>query len=379
MSLLSAQPWILLPMALLMSVVCAALLVPLAQRVNLVDRPDIRKVHDAATPLVGGAAIYVALVISTVLSPIQVGLSDPFYLAVLAGGALLLLTGLIDDWRGLSPLARFLVQIGACLLLIRFTGVRLDDFGPLFTDERLNLGWCAIPITIFAAMGVINALNLCDGMDGLAGSIVCIAAAGMAMFSAIAGDTDMLWLLLLTMATVCGFLLLNARLPWNPVARIFLGDAGSLMLGFVLAWSFIRLGSGPERAFMPMTAVWLFAVPLLDTSTLIWMRWRSGRSAFAADQRHLHHAFLRAGFSMGETWIAITLLAVMLAGVGIVFEFSQVPAYLSFYGFMIFAFAYYFYLRHSWAAQSFLGRHFIHHDFQIEEKLHYGTKGAMHK
>jgi UDP-GlcNAc:undecaprenyl-phosphate GlcNAc-1-phosphate transferase len=118
---------------------------------------------------------------------------------------------------------------------------------------------------------------------------------------------------------------------------------------------------------MPMTAVWLVAVPLLDTSTLIWTRWREGRSAIIADQRHLHHAFLRAGFSAGQAWLAISLLAIALGAAGVGFELAGVPDYLSFYSFMAFAFTYYFYLRHSWAAQRFLGRHFIHHDFVIEE------------
>ncbi len=161
--------------------------------------------------------------------------------------------------------------------------------------------------------------------------------------------------------------MLNARLPWNARARVFLGDSGSLMLGLVLAWCLIKLGSGPERAFMPMTAVWLFAVPLLDTTTLIWRRWGEGRSAFSADQNHLHHAFLRAGFSVGAAWAGMMAFSLVLAGIGAAFEFSFLPDYFSFYTFMLIAFIYYFYMKHCWGAQRFLGRHFIHHDFTIEE------------
>ena len=115
-----------------------------------------------------------------------------------------------------------------------------------------------------------------------------------------------------------------------------------------------------------MTAVWFFAVPLLDTTSLIWRRWRAGRSAFAADQNHLHHAFLRAGFSVESTWAMITLAAVIFATIGIGFELSRLPEWVSFYSFMVVAFVYYFYLKHSWLSQKFLGRHFIHHDFSIE-------------
>jgi UDP-GlcNAc:undecaprenyl-phosphate GlcNAc-1-phosphate transferase len=120
---------------------------------------------------------------------------------------------------------------------------------------------------------------------------------------------------------------------------------------------------------MPMTAVWLFAIPLLDTATLIWRRWREGRSALHADQHHLHHVFLRAGYSVVSTWGLIVLFAVSMAGIGIVFEVSGLPGWVSFYAFMLVAFSYYFYLKHAWSAQKFLGRHFIHHDFEIDESV----------
>jgi len=345
----------------------ASVLIPLAVRFDWVDRPNARKVHETATPLTGGPAIFAALAIVANLAP-EVSLPvEPFLAFLLAGGFLLMMTGLVDDLRGLSPALRFVVQVVICLAIIELGGVRLDDFGRLFTGEVLQLGWLAIPITIFSAMGVINSFNLVDGMDGLSGAIFLVAASGMALFASWAGQTAIFWFLLIAMAAVLGFLLLNARFPWNSKARIFLGDSGSLVLGLILAWCFIRMGSGPNRAYMPMTAVWLVAVPLLDTSTQIRRRWAEGRSAFSADQNHLHHAFLRAGFSVGQTWVAITLFALLLAGIGIGFELSPLPDWLSFYAFMLVAFTYYFYMKHSWGSQRFLGRHFIHHDFEVDE------------
>jgi len=204
-------------------------------------------------------------------------------------------------------------------------------------------------------------------MDGLAGSIFLVAAAGMALFAGLSGQLQMLWLLLLAISAVLGFMLLNARFPWNPRARLFLGDSGSLMLGFFLAWCFIRLGNdheyGAVRAYMPMTAVWLFAVPLLDTTTQIWRRFRAGLSPFEADQEHLHHAFLRAGFSTGEAWVGITGLALAFGGIGVLIEISSLPEHLSFWLFIGVAFCYYFYMRHSWEKQRFLGRNFVYNDF----------------
>jgi UDP-GlcNAc:undecaprenyl-phosphate GlcNAc-1-phosphate transferase len=353
----------LLPLALLLTAALCLALIPLARRTDLVDHPGVRKVHETVTPLTGGPALLLVLVaLGAWWLP-----GDRLMQALLAGGLLMFAVGLLDDFRELSAAARFLVQMAACLVVIVWADVRLDDFGRLFWNDVLELGWLGGPLTIFAAMGVINSFNLIDGMDGLAGGIFLVAAAGMALFAGLAGQAQILQLLLLAMAAVAGFLLLNARSGWNERARIFLGDSGSMLLGFLLAWCFIALGNDRAytagRAFMPMTAVWLFAVPLLDTTTQIWRRWRAGVPVFGADQHHLHHAFLRAGYTTGETWSNITLLALVLAGVGVLLELLGAPDYVSFWVFLTFAYAYYFYMRRTWAQQRFLGRHFIYNDF----------------
>jgi UDP-GlcNAc:undecaprenyl-phosphate GlcNAc-1-phosphate transferase len=277
--------------------------------------------------------------------------------------------GLLDDFRDLPAAPRFLVQMAACLVVIVWADVRLDDFGRLLWNDVLELGWLSVPVTVFAALGVINSFNLIDGMDGLAGGIFLVAAAGMALFAGLAGQVQILQLLLLAMAAVAGFLLLNARSRWNARARIFMGDSGSMLLGFLLAWCFIALGNDRAylagRAFMPITAVWLFAVPLLDTTTQIWRRWRAGLPVFGADQHHLHHAFLRAGYTTGETWTNITLLALALAGAGVLLEISGAPDYLSFWLFLAFAVVYKVYMQRTWAQQRFLGRHFIYNERDV--------------
>lgn len=354
----------LLPLALLLTAALCLALSPLARRVGLVDHPGVRKVHEAVTPLTGGPALLLVLVaLGAWWLP-----GDRFMQALLAGGLLMFAVGLVDDWHDLSAAARFLVQMAACLVVIVWADVRLDDFGRLLWDDVLALGWVGGPLTIFAAMGVINSFNLIDGMDGLAGSIFLVAAAGMALFAGLAGQLQILSLLLLAMAAVAGFLLLNARSPWNARGRVFLGDSGSMLLGFLLAWCFIALGNDraytAERAFMPITAVWLFAVPLLDTATQIWRRWRAGQPVFGADQHHLHHAFLRAGYTTAETWVNISLLALALGGAGVLLELLGAPDYVSFWVFLAFAYAYYFYMRRTWAQQRFLGRHFIYNDFE---------------
>lgn len=359
------HPWQLFFLTTLVSAGVCGLLIPLASTLGWMDHLDPGKRRIRVTPLIGGAAIFIALIAALWLVPLNELSVELFYPAVLLGGFILLLIGLIDDLREIPAPIRLLVEAGACLALIRYTGLRLDDFGPLFTANALDLGWLAVPITVFAALGVINAFNLIDGVDGIAGSIYVVAASAMAGLASWNGDSAMFLFLGITSAAVIGFLAFNARLPWNRRARTFLGDSGSLLLGFVLAWGFIRLASGPDRAFMPITAVWLFAVPLLDTSTLILSRWRQGRSAASGDHRHLHHALLRAGFSVGQTWGIISLFALALGGIGVLFQFSGLPGYVSFYTFVALAFVYYFYIKHSWASRQFLGRHFVRRDLKV--------------
>jgi UDP-GlcNAc:undecaprenyl-phosphate GlcNAc-1-phosphate transferase len=357
-------PWWILLATVALAVSLTLLLIPLAHKTRLVDNPGQREVHDSATPMVGGLAIFITLAIVFLWTMP----SDHFIQALVAGSLMMLVIGIADDRLELSAALRVLIQMGACLMMILYADVRLDDFGKLFNNEVLTLGWLDGPITIFAAIGVINAFNMIDGIDGLAGSIFLVAAAGMVLFAAQAGQGEVLWTLLLSISAVLGFMLLNARLPWNKKARVFMGDGGSLVLGFILAWSFISLGSDYNetgaRAFMPMTAVWLLAVPLLDTTTLMWRRWRDGCSAFSADQHHLHHAFLRAGFSVEQTWLRMTLLALVLGGVGVLFELAGAPDYVSFWTFMVVAFSYYAYIKHAWEAQRFLARNFIFNDFE---------------
>ena len=357
---------LIFPALAALSAVLALALVPLARAIGLVDHPGERKVHEAPTPLTGGPAVFItlALFLFACLA------ADRFAQALLAGGGLVFLAGLADDRRHLSPWVRFVVQVVACLFMVYWGGAHLEDFGRLFTSGVLELGPLYVPITIFAALGVINAFNMIDGMDGLSGGIFMVSAAGLALYAGFNGVVHLHWMLVAALFAVLGFMLLNARWPWNPRARVFLGDSGSTLLGFLLAWACIALGNdfneAGQRAYMPMTAVWLIAVPLLDTATLIWRRWRRGESALAADQHHLHHAFLRAGFSTGQAWFGIIAFAIVLAAAGAAFEASDLPDYLSFWAFIAVAVAYHFTMSRTWRIQRFLGRNFIYNDFDNE-------------
>lgn len=337
-------------------------LIPLARKIGLLDHPGGRKGHDDPTPLTGGPA----LLITSGLMMFFLANGNLFVQGLAMGGLLMLVVGMVDDYRPLSATVRFLVQIFACTIIIVYADVRLEDLGRLFWDRPLTLGWLSLPVTVFAALGVINSFNMIDGMDGLAGTIFLVAAAGMALLAGLALQIKIHLLLLVALSAVFGYLLLNARFPWNPRARVFMGDSGSTFLGFFLAWCLIALGSdhneAGQRAFMPMTAVWLFAIPLLDTTTVMWRRLKAGKSPFDADQHHLHHAFLRAGYTVRQTWLAMTGLAIVFAAIGLAFELTAAPDYLSFWCFMAFAVAFKIYINQTWYLQQFLGRDFIYNE-----------------
>lgn len=338
--------------AAILSFLLCLVLTPLARRFDLVDHPSERKVHATPIPMVGGVAVFMVFAAVTwFMTP-----AGPASIPLLLACGLMMITGLADDLHELSPRSRFIVQIIACCIMIFADGVVLTDLGSLLWNGVLSLGWFSVPMTIFSALGVINAFNMVDGMDGLSSMIFMIACAAMAWLALMAGQHANAAILIAAVGAVFGFFLLNARFPWNPRAHMFLGDSGSVFLGLFLAWQFVELGSGDERAYAPITAVWILGVPIMDTLRLMFQRWRRGESSLAADQCHLHHAFLKAGFSVRQTWFAITALVLFTTFVGLAGHIMDWPEYLMFYGFVIFSLVYQRIMNQCWRNGRFLGR-----------------------
>ncbi len=346
------EPWLVFLIVTSLSLALCLLFVPVARRTKLIDRPAERKIHRASVPLAGGPAILTALIPGVFFLTPYAEQSLP--LLIVCG--LMMITGLLDDLYELSPLSRFILQIMACCIMILVSGVVLTDFGSLLWNGVFSLGWLSIPITVFSALGVINAFNMVDGIDGLAAMIFIVACAAMAWLALRAGFDTNFAVLMVAVAAVFGFFLLNARFPWNRSARLFLGDSGSMFLGLFLAWQFIDLGNGETRAFAPMTAVWLLGVPLVDTIRLMSQRWHRGGSSLRADQYHLHHAFLKAGFTVNQTVAAMTLLVLFTTVVGLAGEVFGWPEFLMFYAYIIFGLVYLHIMRRCWIHGRFLGR-----------------------
>ncbi len=328
---------------------------PVAQRIGLVDHPGGRKLHAHPTPLVGGIAMFVAFALAVLT--LDIPLSG--HRALFAGMLVLILVGVLDDLQELSARTRFAAQILAGLLMTVGAGVVLQDLGELLLpDQLVALGILATPFTVFAVVGVINAVNMSDGLDGLAGSMVLVAVASLLLILWPSGEREAIAVLLLLAAVTLAFLGFNLRPRGR--ALVFMGDAGSMFLGFVLAWFLVRLSQGEGRLFAPVTALWIFAVPLIDTVTMMIRRLRLGRSPFTADREHFHHILLAAGFTPKQTVGVMVLLASAAAAVGLAGHFLGVPEHWMFWGFLAVSLLHYRAIMRAWQVKRFLSRPLLH-------------------
>ena len=328
---------------------------PIARRIGLTDTPGGRKVHAEPVPLVGGISIFFGFCLALLVAGIPLGSLR----ALIAGSGLLLVVGVLDDFRELSPRSRFMAQIIAALVMSLWGQVYLEEFGNLFGLGSLTLGWLALPISVFCVVGVINALNMADGVDGIASSAVLICVAGMGFLQWTATGTLPAHLLLLE-ACVAAFWLANAGIVFRGPARVFLGDGGSLFLGFVVAWHLVGLSQGDSsRVIAPVTALWLFALPLLDTVYVMLRRLRSGMSPFSGGRDHLHHLFLNAGLSPRQTLLWYVTVMGFMSLVGIWTQVAGWPEWLSFGLFLCTAAGYWRALDQCWNSRTLWGRHFV--------------------
>jgi UDP-GlcNAc:undecaprenyl-phosphate GlcNAc-1-phosphate transferase len=325
----------------------------LAPRIGLLDTPGGRKDHEGAVPLVGGLAMFIGFAFSLLLLQESLG---PLR-ALVAGATLVVVVGVLDDLNELSSLSRFVVQIAAALMMVFWGGVELTDLGFLGSAGHLvELGLWSIPLTVFSTVGVINALNMIDGVDGLAGSVTALALAALILVALLGGDGVAASVLGTLLATVAAFLLLNLRLPWQPRARVFMGDAGSMFLGFVLAWYLIDCSQGEDRLISPVTALWLLGVPLIDTVTSMLRRILKRSSPFKPDREHFHHILQLAGFSPRATLGIMFGVSLLMAAVGLGAHYAGVPEWVMFYAFLALFAIYFLVMRRAWRVMRFLKR-----------------------
>ena len=312
---------------LLISLFITISLMPLAMRVAVrskaLDMPDERKVHTEPVPRIGGIVMAVGVFVSMLLWRTD----DVFLKAFAAGAAIIVVFGIFDDLKGLNYKVKFLAQVAAALTVIFYGEVRIIRLGTLLPENALLPLWVAIPLTLVVVVGVTNAVNLADGLDGLAGGI-CLISFCCIGWLAYQGDNVVVTFISISLiGVIFGFLRFNTY-----PARLFMGDTGSQLLGFSLVTCSIALTQSASSALSPVLPLIICGFPILDTVTVMSERIAAGRSPFVADKNHFHHRLIRLGFFHTEAVFVIYVIQSILVLAAFFFRFYSDWALLIGYG-----------------------------------------------
>lgn len=301
-----------LPLAFLLALVVALFVTPwvrkVAFKIGAVDQPDQRKVHSKIMPRMGGLAVYIAFAVGALLTQ-QL---DNRLIGLLVGGLIIVSLGILDDTRGLPAKVKLVGQIAAAAAVIPF-GIQVDFITNPLNGHLVHLGAWGIPVTIFWIISVTNALNLIDGLDGLAGGTSFIAALTLAAVTwqqayLLGGlGMDVVSLALILAAAILGFL----RHNFYP-AKIFLGDTGSMFLGYALGTLAVMGVAKAATAISVIIPMVILGIPLLDVFFAILRRYQSQRPIFQPDKEHLHHRMMALGLSHKQTVLVIYVINLVL-------------------------------------------------------------------
>jgi len=310
------------------------------QKNLLVDIPDrSRKFHKRATPLTGGIGILLAVIISTEiyldmnnLKGYMPEFSQKLYIASIP----LLILFLIDDYKNLRPLYRLIIQVTLSLYVIFSTDIYLYNLGNLFGFGEIQLGILSIPFTIFCVVGIMNAFNMIDGINGLCAGSAMMALLFIGFYSGLMYDS----VLIIIIGSMIGFLIFNLRF-FGKKRGVFLGDSGSNLIGFWVAWCAVYSSQNSIYQVETITMLWFVSIPLLDCIGLIFSRLVRGISVASPGRDHIHHKLMLNYSSEGSLGI-ILLISLCTGLLGITLENNFEP-WISTLFFFLYASFYYIY------------------------------------
>ncbi|WP_270660080.1 UDP-N-acetylglucosamine--undecaprenyl-phosphate N-acetylglucosaminephosphotransferase [Aeromonas sp. Y301-2] len=310
--------------AFLGTAIAIVFLRPIAGKLQLVDLPNQRKQHVGAIPLIGGLAVSIGVYLSVFIT---MPLSLTLVMLLFCAGAMVVI-GAVDDALDISPRLRLGLQAFLIVVLCLSTGVGLHHFGDLVGLGNISLPWGGGGVAVLAVCAAVNAFNMMDGIDGLAGSMAGISLVGLAtLFS----NTmpDMANFCLVIAIALVPYLAMNLTIP--PFKhKIFMGDAGSMFLGFIIGFLVIYGSQVTQQhpAFRPVMALWLMGLPLIDMVGIMIRRIRKGQSPLKADRNHLHHILLHAGFTHREALLLMVVTNLGIVFMGILAEMAKLPEWL---------------------------------------------------
>lgn len=303
--------FILSIIALALSLLFTPIVKKIAIDIKVIDIPkDKRRVHKNPVPLLGGLAIYFSFVITVILKIGNLSLAEK---GILLGSTIIVIGGFLDDKFDLKPWQKLLFQLAASICLILF-GVKIQLItNPLFDSNLyVDIGMLGIPLTFIWVIGITNAINLIDGLDGLAAGVAFIASATLFFVSILNTRVDAAYLTAILCGSILGFLPYN----FNP-AKIFMGDTGAQLLGFLLASISIEGAIKSAAAFAIAVPILALGLPIYDTLFAMIRRKINGKPIMQADRGHLHHRLLDMGLTQKQTVIIMYLISAVLGAFAI--------------------------------------------------------------
>ncbi len=309
--------------SMVLAVLTTPLVIRVARRFNIVDAPDVRKIHSQPVPRIGGVSIFVSmmgLIIPVLFLTNVIGesirLIQTKVIVLLLGAGFIFIVGLIDDVWGLGVRIKLLAQVFAAIIVC-WAGVRIDSV-TVTKSLVIHFGWLSWPITVFWIVGISNAVNFVDGLDGLAAGI-CAATCGIiVLLTLFFGPAVMTIMMLALLGSLSGFLIFN----FNP-AKIFMGDSGSLLLGFMIASSSVLCAAKIETLVGLALPILALGIPIFDMLFSMLRRFLERRSVFSPDFSHFHHRLLALGLRQRHAVVAAYGLTLLTAGLGLFMLFTR--------------------------------------------------------
>ncbi|CDV60882.1 putative undecaprenyl-phosphate alpha-N-acetylglucosaminyltransferase [Salmonella enterica subsp. enterica serovar Paratyphi A] len=323
-----------------------------AIKIGLVDKPNFRKRHQGVIPLVGGISVFAGICF-------MFGLSDyyiPHLSLYLICAGVLVFVGAMDDRFDISVKIRAVVQAVIAVVMMVIAKLHLGSLGYIFGPWELVLGPFGYFLTLFAVWAAINAFNMVDGIDGLLGGLSSVSFAAMGLILWFDGQTSLAMWCFSMIAAILPYIMLNLGILGRRY-KVFMGDAGSTLIGFTVIWLLLETTQGKTHSISPVTALWIIAIPLMDMVAIMYRRLRKGMSPFSPDRQHIHHLVMRAGFTSRHAFVLITLAAAILAGVGVTAEYSHfVPEWVMLVLFLLAFFLYGYCIKRAWKGARFIKR-----------------------
>ena len=337
----------------LLTLAAIFILIPVANKIGLVDNPHGRKQHVGSIPLIGGISVLSGVALTWAWFGLPM---DTHWYYLLCGGAIVIL-GVFDDFLDLSVKLRLCAQVIIALVMMYGLQLYVGNLGNLIGTGDLKLGYIGIPFTVVAVIAAINAFNMIDGIDGLAGMLSGVSFVSLTLMMGVGGQLEHAVLPMVLVFAIIPYLLFNLDLVGKGKGKIFMGDAGSMLIGLSVIWLLIVGSQSDSASFRPVTALWVIAIPLMDMVAIMIRRVRKGQSPFMADREHLHHIFLRLGLNSRQSLVVITSLASMLATIGVVGEYLLVPDGVMLLLFLLMFAIYSLSLQYIWRITRFIKRY----------------------